>query len=73
MQLADEMVMGLLDPSGMGKGGGAGGRPHSDQAAQAMTIVLMWDRMSSLAACAAVAARKIARLSLRRAVSQDAT
>lgn len=46
--------------------------PDRGQAARAMSGAAIRARMNSLAACAAVAARKMARLSLRRAVSHEA-
>jgi hypothetical protein len=49
------------------------GRPPDwSHAARAMSGAAIRARMNSLAACAAVAARKMARLSLRRAVNHEA-
>jgi len=55
------------------RGKGLRGRPPDrGQAARAMSGLAIRARMNSLAACAAVAARKMARLSLRRAVNHEA-
>ena len=54
------------------RNGRRGRPPDPSHAARAMSGAAIRARMNSLAACAAVAARKMARLSLRRAVNHEA-
>lgn len=74
-----EAILGVFGTKGAqnsaNRKSGATGKPPSlvSQAAKTRSDTMICERISSLALCAALAARKIARLSLRRAVSQEAT